>query len=374
MKPQSFLALSLMGLSLIALGCQGMPFQTTAAPPVADTLAARAVTFGNVEIRVLWPQRTQAIPLSANTLIVQAFDSLGREAGNVVLKRATDDLQLATMRLPAGTYTLEARTYRETNPSVSSVPTAMGSQPNVVIKTNLKTALSMTLVAQAPSFGPLSATAGGIGSQFTLDTVRFFNRPVVTADSVEVFFGWSNGTKIKSPNVKILKRKDPGQPVDAEEDKLLVTVPAGLSGRPSVWLKVDGIEVFVANFYVVDRLEIEPATVTRQVGEWYDATTNLQAFALNYAPGLSYPMLTWTSSNPAVAFVTQAGKVYAYKPGTATITARSGAIATTFSLVATDRHSTASVNVNLPVSGVGNVDSTLTLPGYSGDDTATVTP
>lgn len=380
MKPQSFLALSLTGLSLLALGCQGLPYQ--AISPSADARpGSQAIDYGNVEIRVRWPQRTQAIPLSANSLVVQAFDSLGRDAGSVVLRRAANqDLQLATMRLRAGTYTLEARAYRENDPTPLSVPTAMGAQANVTIRTNLKTDLSMTMVAQAPTYGALSATAGGIGSQFTLDTVRFFNRPVVAADTVEVWFGWDNRTRIKSPTVQILSRRklDPytgvNQMQDPEEDRLLVTVPAGLSGRPKVWLKVDGIEVFVGNFYVVDRMVIEPTSITRQVGEWYDATTNLQAFALDYAPSLSYPMLTWSSSNPSVAFVTQQGTVYAYRPGSATITARSGSATTSFTLMATDRQSTASVSVNLPINHAGDVESAITMPSYSGDDTGTVTP
>lgn len=381
MKPQSFLALSLTGLTAFALGCKAVPYQ--AAVPTTGTAptGAQAVSYGNVEIRVRWPQRTQAIPLSANALVVQAFDSLGRDAGSLTLRRSDNqDLQLATMRLRAGTYTLEARAYRETDPTELSVPTAMGSQAGVTISTNLKTTLSMTLVAQAPTFGGMSATAGGLGSQFTLDTVRFFNRPVVVGDTVEVWFGWDNRTRVKSPDVQILSRRklDPvtgiNQFQDPEQDKLLVTVPTGLSGRPKVWLKVDGIEVFVGNFYVVDRMVIEPTTVTRQVGEWYDAKTNLQAFALDTAPSLSYPMLTWSSSDPSVAFVTQQGLVYPYKPGTATITARSGSLTTSFTLTATDRHSTASVDVNVPTVNTGDVSSAITMPSYSGDDTGTVNP
>lgn len=381
MKPQSFLALSLLGLTALAVGCQGLPLQATSTAPGPDRTEALAADYGNVEIRVRWPQRTQAIPLSANTLVVQAFNSLGREAGSVVLRRAdSQDLQLAALRLRAGTYTIEARAYRESNPVASSVPTAMGSAAGVVIKTNLKTDLSMTLVAQSPSYGAMSATAGGVGSQFTLDAVRFFNRPVVSADTVEVWFGWDDRTRVKSPNVEIQKRRKLdsytkiNQLVDPEEDKLLVTVPQGLTGRPKVWLKVDGIEVFVGNFYVLDRMVIEPTSVTRQVGESYDATTNFQAFALNYTPGVSYPMLTWSSSNPATAFVTQMGTVHVYRPGSATITARSGILTANFVLNATDRHSTASLNVNMPVINTGTVESAVTIPSYSGNETGNVNP
>lgn len=381
MKPQSFLALSLTGLAALALGCQGVPFQTTSGGTTSPAMSVQSAEYGNVEVRIRWPERsTQAIPLSANTLIVQAFNSLGRESGTLVLRRSEGDLQVANLRLRAGTYTLEARAYRETNPTALSVPTAMGSSSNVVIKTNLKTDLSMTLVAQAPTYGAMSASAGGIGSQFTLDTVRFFNRPVVSADTVEVWFGWDNRTRVKSPNVEILSRRKAdtytgvNQMQDPEQDKLLVTVPQGLTGRPKVWLKVDGIEVFVGNFYAVDRMVIEPMVVTRAVGEWYDATSNLQAFALDASPTLSYPILTWSSSNPAVAFVTQDGMVYAYRPGTAVITARSGSITAAVTLTTTDRHSTASINVNMPLINTGTVDSPVNMPAYSGDETGNVNP
>lgn len=381
MKPQSFLALSLTGLMTLALGCQGVPFQATSASRPDTQTGAQAADYGNVEIRVRWPQRTQAIPLSAETLVVQAFNSLGRDAGSLTLRRSSsDDLQLATMRLRAGTYTLEARAYRETNPTAVSVPTAMGSSANVVIKTNLKTDLSMTLTAHAPVVGAMSASAGGAMSQFTLDTVRFFNRPVVSADRIEVWFGWDNRTRVQSPAVEILNRRrfdsytGINQLQDPEQDKLLVTVPRGITGRPKVWLKVDGIEIFVNNFYVVDRMVIEPTNVTRSVGEWYDATTNFQAFALENTPGLSYPMLTWSSSNPQVGFVTQQGRVYAYRPGTTTVTARSGLVETSFTLTVTDRHSTASINVNMPVINTGTVDSAVSMPAYSGDETGNVNP
>lgn len=379
MKPQSFLALSLLGLAALGIGCQGTPWAAST-PPGPDPIEARAADYGSVEIRVRWPQRTQAIPLSANTLVVQAFTSLGRDAGSVVLRRAdSQDLQLAAMRLQAGTYTIEARAYRESDPTDQSVPTAMGSQANVSIKTNLKTDLSMTLMALAPSNGAMSASAGGIGSQFTLDAVRFFNRPVVSDDAVEVFFGWDNRSRVKA-TVEILKRRKRDtytgidQMVDPEEDRLLITVPQGLTGRPKVWLKVDGIEVFVGNFYVVDRMVVEPAGVTRQVGEWYDATTDFKAFALDATPGLAYPMVRWSSSNPAIAFVTQQGAVYAYRPGTATITARSGIVSTSFLLNATDRHSNASLNVNMPIIHTGTVNSAVTMPSYSGTETGNVNP
>ncbi|MNT34317.1 hypothetical protein D3C72_1702930 [compost metagenome] len=76
---------------------------------------------------------------------------------------------------------------------------------------------------------------------------------------------------------------------------------------------------------------------------------------------------------PSIAFVTTGGMVYAYRPGQVTITAQSGDVSTSFVLVTTDRHSTASVNVDVPILNSGPVDVPITMPAYSGDDVGTVT-
>lgn len=369
--------------SVLTVGCQARttPPQTIGVEP--DGLNTQTAEFGQVEIRVRWPEAVQAIPYSANSLVVSAFDWLGREAGSVILTRtaAADSLSTAALRLRAGTYTIEARAYREVSPTTTSVPTAMGSAPSVTIKSNLKTYLPLTLQAQEPTFGDMSATAGGIGSQFTIDTVRFFNRPVTLADTLEVFMGYDARSRVRA-TVSIEPRRlldavtGVNQLIDPERDKVRVTVPRGLAGTCEVWLRVDGVEVHVGQFQVVDRMVIEPVSVTRQVGESYEAKSRLAAFSLANGVALGdlpYPMLTWTSSAPSVAFVTTSGTVYAYRPGRATLTARSGDIVATVDLIATDRHSTASVIVTTPDLHSGNVSTPVTFPAYSGDDSATVT-
>lgn len=369
--------------SVLTVGCQTRTTPPQTAGLVEEGMQVQATDFGQVEIRVRWPEALQAIPYSANSLVVSAFDWLGRETGTVTLTRtaAADSLSSAALRLRAGTYTIEARAYREVSPTATSVPTAMGSAPGVTIKSNLKTYLPLTLTAQAPTFGALSAAAGGSGSQFTLDTVRFFNRSVTQADIPEVFMGYDERTRVRAtvtiePRRQVAPVTGINHLIDAERDKLRVTVPRGISGTCKVWLRVDGVEVYVGPFHVVDRMVIEPVSVTRQVGESYAAKSHLAAFALANTvanASLPYPMVTWTSSAPNVAFVTTNGTVYAYRPGRATITARSGDVSASVDLVATDRHSTASVTVTAPDLGIGHVSTSLTLPAYSGDDTATVT-
>ncbi|MNR88648.1 Bacterial Ig-like domain (group 2) [compost metagenome] len=369
--------------SVLTVGCQTRTTPPQTAALIEDGMQVQAADTGLVEIRVRWPEVVQAIPYSANSLVVTAFDWLGREAGTATLTRtaASDSLSTAALRLRAGTYTIEAKAYRELSPTVTSVPTAMGSAPGVMIKTNLKTYLPLTLQAQEPTFGAMSATAGGSGSQFTIDAVRFFNRSVTLADTLEVFLGYNERSRVKA-SVSIEPRRQTAPVtginhlIDPERDKVRVTVPRGLSGTCEVWLRVDGVEVRVGQFRVIDRMVLEPVSVTRQVGESYEAKSQLAAFSLENTVGmgsLPYPMVTWTSSAPSVAFVTTTGTVYAYRPGRATLTARSGDVVASVDLIATDRHSTASVTVSTPELNSGHVSAPVTLPAYSGDDTATVT-
>lgn len=378
------LVFPLMLASLLVVGCQAHPAPPQTVATVQTAPSLQNASFGQVDIRVRWPQQVQAIPYSANSLVVAAFDWRGQEAGSVRLMRtaAVDSLSSATLRLPAGTYTIEARAYRELVPAPTSVPVAMGSAPGVTIKTNLKTTLPLTLKAQEPTFGPMSAEAGGPGSQFTIDAVRYFSRSVTLADSPEVFMGYDAGSRVRA-NVSIEPRRLTAPVtgiehlIDPERDMLRVTVPRGISGTCKVWLRVDGIEVEVGDFEVLDRLVIEPVSVTRQVGEDFDAKSQLVAFSRESTVGLGrlpFPMLTWTSSAPHVAFVTTSGTVYAYRPGRATITVYSGDLWATVELVSTDRHSTASVRVPTPELNSGHVKAPVSIPAYSGDDMATVIP
>lgn len=363
------------------------------APPATETptdpgLAVQTVEIGEVSIKVRWPEyEAQAIPYSANSLFVEAFDGLGRSASKVMLTRSggVDSLSATTMRLRAGTYTIEARAYRETSPSLASEPTAKGSAGNVRVKTNLKTSLALTLNAIAPTHGAFSASAGGVGSSFTIDTVEFFGRPITSSDIVEVFMGQEPAVGQQAAyraraNVSIEPRRrlDPltgANPlVDAEQDMLRVVVPAGLKGLCRVWLKVDGVEVDAGTFHVVDRMAFDQTSVTRAVGESYDAADFLKAYARDTVRTLSYPMLTWTSSNPSVAFVTTGGTVYAYRSGQSILTARSGNITASFNLLATDRHSSASVSVGMPALGTGAIAVEITLPAFTGTGTASTTP
>lgn len=365
-----------LGLVSALMGCKTLPIQAPASRPSA----AQAASFGSVLIRVHWPERPQAIPLSANTLIVQAYDALGRNAGSVSLERGTgSDFQVSSLRLPAGTYTVEARAYRETSPTPASVPTALGSAGNVVIKTDLETDLAMTLVAQAPTFGGLSALAGGIGSQILLDSVRFFGRSAVPSDTVRVAFGYDDHTRVSAPSFFQSRWfTDPvmglNHLLDPALDKLVVTVPSGITGLAKVFLSVDGVEVFVNTFQVVDRMTLVPSAITLQVGDAYAATSGLSAFSLGSQSALVYPMLSWISSDPSIAFVTALGTIYAYRPGQVIVTAWSGVVSASFTLNVTQRGSTASLAVNVPVLKSGNVTTPIALPVYTGNASGIVTP
>jgi hypothetical protein len=369
----------------LSVGCQNTvaPLQNDhqAQPDAAGQMA----DFGQVDIRVRWPQAVQAIPYSANALHVVAFDGLGRVALQTTLTRggSPEGLGATSMRLRAGTYTIEARAYRETSPSLASEPTAIGSVGSVRVKSNLKTSLALTLNATPPTSGALSPAAGGVGAAFTIDTVQFFGRPVKTTDIVEVFMGQVPAAgqhtqyRLKAAtSIEPRRRLDPisgvNQLVDPEVDMLRVIVPRGLKGACKVWLRVDNVEIDAGTFHVVDRMTVDRASVTRAVGETYDAPTNLRAFALDTPKTLTYPAMTWRSSMPNVAFVTTGGMVYAYRPGRVVVTGQSGDVAASFELLITNRHSTASIDVDVPDLGAGTVEATFSFPVYSGDDTGTV--
>ena len=381
-------AAALLLATALTASCQNTVSLPTTEAPSDPGLSVQTAEFGEVAIRVRWPEYTpQAIPYSANSLLVVAFDGLGRIASQALLTRngSPDSLSATTMRLRAGTYTIEARAYREASPSIASEPTAIGSTGNVRVKTNLKTQMSLTLNAVAPTHGAFSSAAGGVGSSFTIDTVQFFGRPVKASDVVEVFMGQDPALGQHAPyrvratvSIEPRRRLDAisgvNQMVDPEQDMIRVVVPSGVKGECRVWLKVDGVEVDAGAFHVVDRMTFDQASVTRAVDESYDAMASLKPYALDTVRALSYPILTWTSSNPAVAFVTTGGMVYAYRPGQTTITARSGSVSAAFTLVSTDRHSTASITVGVPDLGSGTVNAPITFPEYSGNDNGTVTP
>lgn len=377
--------------ALLLVGSLSVGCQNSIAPPSAESQALPGMEiqnaeFGQVDIRVRWPQALQAIPYSANALHVAAFDGFGRIAFQTTLTRASspDAMSTASLRLRAGTYTIEARAFRETTPSLASQPTAIGSSGGVRVKSNLRTNLSLTLIATPPTFGALSPAVGGPGATFTIDAVRFFGRSVKSTDIVEVFLaqepkvGKESQYRVRATvSIEPRRRLDPvtavNQMVDPEEDMIRVTVPRGLKGECKVWLLVDGIEVDAGTFQVVDRMAFTHPTVTRAVGETVDASRMLQAHALDTKPAIAYPAVTWRSSAPDIAFVTTGGMVYAYRPGTATITAQTGDVATAFTLLSTDRHSTASITVGVPLLGSGGIEVPVTLPAYSGDDVGTVT-
>jgi len=360
------------------VGCQSVPAPSLSVPAAGDRSTLAVADMGSVEIAIHWPQRIQSIPYSSNTLVINAYNSLGRLAGTLTLNRTSDptSLSVGTMRLKAGTYTIEASAYRETSPLPTSIPNAYTSAGGVTITTNLKTKLSLTLAAQAPTAGAMTANVGGPGSQFTLNAVRFFNKAATSSDTVEVWFGYDAVNRVPA-TFSWIPRWTTGpftgnrSFTDPDLDKLLVTVPSGVTGQATVYVRVDNVEANAGPFTVVDRMTINPTVVTRQVGTVYNAAALLAPFSLNLGTALPpFPVLTWTSSNPAVAFVTTQGLVYAYSAGQTTITAQTGGVQTQFSMVVTDRQSSASVVVNAPVLNAGTVTSPLTIPAYSGLATA----
>lgn len=382
-RMRSVAALLLAGL--LGVGCQNTSVPLSVEPQPIGGPELQAAEFGQVDIRVRWPQAPQAIPYSANSLHIAAFDGFGRLAAQAVLQKSpTQPLSSASMRLKAGAYTIEARAYRELSPTLQSEPTAFGSAGGVRVKSNLRTNLQLTLTATAPTFGPMSPTVGGAGSFFTIDTVEFFGRPAKQTDTVEVFFGQvpTTGTHMDylvpapvsfEPRRRLDLVTGNNPLVDPEEDMIRVTVPRGIKGECKVILSVDGVKVDIGTFHVVDRMAFTHSRVTREVGETVDAAQNLKAYALASQQPITYPAVVWRSTQPHIAFVTTGGMVYVYRPGTATIIAQSGDVSTTFTLVATDRHSTASVEVDVPELHSGTVEVPLEFPAYSGNENGKVT-
>lgn len=376
------LLLAVLALSVTACQAQPQLARTNPAEPVVEAVAG----YGSTEVRVRWPRQTQALPSTANTMVVNAYGTMGTLVASATLRRATavNGLSSTEMRLPASTYTIEAFALKEQGFDPSFVPVAQGSSAGNVIRTNQRTNLTMTLTAYQPTGGALSGSYGGIGSRFTIDTVRAFNHPASQSTSVKAWFSTGTNRWVEASASFLARRAtDPVtgrvELVDPELDKLLVEVPAGITGACTVYVESDGVKsASLGTFNLVDRLEFEGASVTRRAGESFSATanTNLRGYSLAAAitvPGnLSYPMLTWSSSAPDVAFVTQNGTVYANKPGRAVITATTGAVKQSFEFLVTDSHSTASVTVAAPSLGSGNVGTPIEIPAYTGVTNGTV--
>ncbi len=391
--------LALLGIGAVA-GCQSTPaFLPASSPRTVGPQAAQAVSgWGSVSISVVWPRRVQAIPLAANSIVITAYNNVGLAAGTVTLTRSGSSgaLGSAALRLPAGqTYTFQAMAYAETTPSATSTPLAIGSTGAYTILSDINTPISLTLGAAAPSTGGMAASVsgyaipngGGVGSEFMIDTVKYLGRPISTGDNVQVWFGT---TTSGVPSVQASSSVEPQwyiDPVtalksliDPDVDDLFVTVPAGISGSADIWVEVDGIKTRIpSNFMVVDNVVMPSQSVTRMVGGSYDSTAGngfLDGYAgadpAGTAVALSYPMLTWSSSAPGVAFVTNDGMVHANAPGQAIITAQTGSASASFAFDVTDTDGTASINVNVPTLGAGDVNATMDVPAFTGNATGTV--
>lgn len=389
MQLKSFL-LSSLALSLV--GCQAsVPLTSlpvTSLPAVSGMApeAASPLGWGSVEVRVAWPRQVQSLPTITQTIVINAYGTLGTLVGTLTVKRPTgSNVQSSSeLRLPASTYMIEALAYQETSPDRTSVPVAQGSQGNVIISTNIRKNLTLSLTAYQPSAGALSALYGGANSLFTIDSVRAFNHPASFSTDVTAWFNTPTGSWVQA-SASFLPRRmvDPVtgriEMLDPEMDKLLVQVPTGITGLSGVYVESNGVKSgYLGGFTVVDNLGFEAQSVTRKAGESYGSTanSNIKGFSLNSnvaVPGnLSYPMLTWSSSVPSVAVVTTAGTVYAVKPGRTVITATTGNVSQSYEFIVTDSESTASVTVTAPVLGIGSVSVPVTMPAYSGTATDTV--
>ncbi|MBM3268228.1 MAG: hypothetical protein FJZ01_11325 [Candidatus Sericytochromatia bacterium] len=366
-------------------GSKGTALLTARLRTNGEILATASATVrpdGRIEAEI------KGFPASAASLVIRAFDYLGRPAQTLTRKKSdgADALNLASLKLPAGTYTLEYQAFAEAAPDSSSTPLAYGSQGSVQVAVNQRTRLMPALSAVNGTNGALSASVGGIGSQFTIDSVRYFNRILTASDAFEVLFGYDTGSDVRTrinatASIQARRAIDPVSGfvrlLDPEADKLLVTVPSGVAGATQVWLKINGMEKNVGSFTAITRLTFENNLANRDTGESFDPTGHLRAYGLSSTPvgGLAYPMLRWSSSNPAVGFATAGGTVYAYQPGVAVITATTGTATASFQFVVTNRQGSATVSVGVPAGGKGDVTTSIGIPAY-GDpvQTGTVTP
>ncbi|MNR82956.1 Bacterial Ig-like domain (group 2) [compost metagenome] len=357
---------ALIGVS--AAGCQSVAPVSTAIETMHPS-AGEPQAFGNVSVRIKWPQAVQAIPLQTKSIVLSIYRKGQLVGTETIVRQDGQGLASKVMRLPAGEgYLMEAMAYAVEAPQAHHTAIALGSSSLFEVGSNVLTPVPIALEATAIIGFEMGYNVGGLGQLVPvyIDKERFYH-PLSASDTVEVYFGTA-----KSPEVRRMAEDKSGY-------HFWVKVPQQVRGNQDVRVFVNGAESsYSETFTVLDRLAAKATSISLLVGEsdmpgddlYGAAGTN--RYWLN--DDIYYPVVTWKSSDPSVAFVTQRGAVYALKAGQATITAMAGTLETTIPVTVQAGIGSTDLTVTLPSDPSGGVTIPVDLPAQGGNTSGPIVP
>lgn len=346
-------ALGAIALSALLVACSPSAPPAASAPSALQPQAAaadpgyRVVTpapEGTLQIQIRWPDReVAAIPLSSNTAILWLYDSAGRPMTTATVGRPkTGNLSSQIFFRVKATLGVQvvAKLYRETTPTNSTTPVALGTGTVDIYANNVNIVpITMTPLIQ-PEIAMLAPSYGGVGRKVLIQGANF-GRTLSLACTVKF-----SGVPVPE---KDLRRLD--------DTEIEATVPAGAVTGP-IELAVDGIRKY-RPFEVMTALElpqwqlpfqayrIVPLTVT---GTFSDGSKRL------------VDAVDWSSSVPSVADVDENGLLRPIAPGTTVLKAASGLVTDQRTVTVTTTGAVILAVVVVPPSSQSSLNVPVTMP------------
>lgn len=365
-------------LGLTAAGCQSVAPLSPRLDSV-PLVASEQLTHGRVSIRVVWPQAVQALPTHTRAIVVKTYRKGQLVSTETIVRENGQSIGSTVLRLPAGDgYVMEALAYAVETPADHHAPIAMGSSAIFSVETNRVTQVPLALKADNRIYdGDIEDPDDdwswdylGPGQWLPVYVEIDTEVPPSKSDRVDVYFG-----DVKSPEVRRAT-------VDSYGAYYWAMVPKGLSGSQDIRLGLNG---FVADWdigsvTILERLSAERTNHSLEVGSSIDLDNEIAGHYYDSRWGgydytwLDYPSVTWKSSDPSTAFVTQNGQIYGLKPGQVTITACSGVLELPLSVTVNAKPGTADFEVSMPTHGSGSATMPIELPAYGGGASGTIKP
>jgi hypothetical protein len=396
-----FSRLAAAGIVALVAGCQGAPDPVAQAgrigiPAGIAEHAAAAVAqpgMGTIDLNIRWPRRTQAIPASANLIVITIYDALEQVVSTTRIRRPEvpdDVISHAAISLPAATrLEIWARAYRQTELTGAEVPVAVGMRSTDVYD-NIVTKVDLEMRYIDISLTSISPTNGGEGVEVTFLGSGFYGfvDPHNATPSARVYFPHRTVREDPLSGVTLdnqfsdlwIRAQDATRSADGT---MSVLVPDG-AVNGVVDLRVDGLSALHSpankSFTVLEELEIKGNGPTLQgvpslAVRPGDAVSLTAVATDSVGKAFGSPTVSWFSSDPAVAYVEKTtGALKARTVGSARITARTGKLVASANCFVLNQAGTASFIVDLPIIG-STTSLEFDFPAYEGGNlTGTATP